>query len=66
MFTDKHILTSRVLGTEKHTYLYMALLDRTANKCKNKYSKIYGRIPMPNKITAETDWSVSHQNGIHS
>lgn len=55
---DKHTQTSRGLGTEKHSYLYMALLHGTANKCK--YSKIYKRTHMVSKIKAQTDWKISH------
>lgn len=60
MFMDKHTLTSRGLETEKHSYLYMALLNSAANKYKNKYSKIYGTTHMLNKIKTQTDWNVSH------
>jgi len=59
-FMDKHIRSSRGLRTEKHSYLYMALLYGTANKCKNKYSKIYGRTHTVSKIKAQTDWNFSH------
>lgn len=56
-FMDKCMWTSRGLGTEKYSYLYMALLCGTANKCK--YSKIYGRTHMLSKIKAQTDWNIS-------
>lgn len=42
----------------KHSYLYMALLYGTANKCR--YSKIYERTYMVSKIKAQTDWKTSH------